>query len=710
MNALRLDRFLDVLTSAEFFVGVLWAGLAVITLGLLALMLTHWGQYHVVRKCLILSLLAHLLLAGYSTTVQIFATVPGPRDRPIRVAISDERFKSVTEASVPPKSEKPWEQFVEQSPVRPEPQELARIEPERTPEPKRHALSEPVRWAIAPSVEQLPLASASEKEPDHLAAEEAAAVARVAKAAEPIEAPAPQRREGQRHVVPMHPEPSREGHAEAPTREPARQSRAGLPAALQENPVRIPRLDDTAMPVESPADLLAGPTDPASSAQKGQPAELYTSPAPPNAAAQGPSMPEDQSPGPQHDQLLPPSLATRGAAGGSADPLDALASRIPGVGPPLLPVRRRPADHQIPDAYKLRTAPDRARLAERQGATPETERAVKAALKWLADNQESDGRWNARRHGAGRETRTAGRDRQGAGSHADTGMTGLALLAFLASGHTHQDGDYRDSVRRGVEFLLRIQRSDGGLGGDAANFEYMYCHAMATLALSEALGMTGDPALEGPVRKALRYTLANQNPTSGGWRYNPWDPGDTSQLGWQWMALKSGELAGIPIPADARAGVIRFLGSVSYGVHRGLAAYRPGEAVTRPMTAEALVCRQLLGLSPESPSAREAGASLLEQLPGQGEDNVYYWYYATLAMYQLQGVYWARWNEALQARLVATQLTKGPAAGSWDPDPIWGGYGGRVYSTALSALCLEVYYRYLPLYLHGNNPDARPAR
>jgi hypothetical protein len=36
--------------------------------------------------------------------------------------------------------------------------------------------------------------------------------------------------------------------------------------------------------------------------------------------------------------------------------------------------------------------------------------------------------------------------------------------------------------------------------------------------------------------------------------------------------------------------------------------------------------------------------------------------------------------------------------GSWDPVGVWCGKGGRVYSTAMGALCLEVYYRYLPLY------------
>jgi len=32
--------------------------------------------------------------------------------------------------------------------------------------------------------------------------------------------------------------------------------------------------------------------------------------------------------------------------------------------------------------------------------------------------------------------------------------------------------------------------------------------------------------------------------------------------------------------------------------------------------------------------------------------------------------------------------------GSWDPVGPWGREGGRVYSTATMALCLQVYYRY----------------
>ena len=78
--------------------------------------------------------------------------------------------------------------------------------------------------------------------------------------------------------------------------------------------------------------------------------------------------------------------------------------------------------------------------------------------------------------------------------------------------------------------------------------------------------------------------------------------------------------------------------------------------------------------------------------------NLYSWYYATMALYHRQDAMWDDWNRALQDALLATQNRSGSLAGSWDPDTEWGSYGGRVYSTAMATLCLEVYYRFLPLY------------
>ena len=36
----------------------------------------------------------------------------------------------------------------------------------------------------------------------------------------------------------------------------------------------------------------------------------------------------------------------------------------------------------------------------------------------------------------------------------------------------------------------------------------------------------------------------------------------------------------------------------------------------------------------------------------------------------------------------------GCARGSWPPTDQWGAHGGRIYSTALAVLTLEVYYRF----------------
>ena len=83
--------------------------------------------------------------------------------------------------------------------------------------------------------------------------------------------------------------------------------------------------------------------------------------------------------------------------------------------------------------------------------------------------------------------------------------------------------------------------------------------------------------------------------------------------------------------------------------------------------------------------------------PNDGSIDMYYWYYATLAMYQVGGAEWKTWNEALKTAMVDNQrkdTTYCMYKGSWDPIGPWGPDGGRVYSTAILAMCLEVYYRY----------------
>jgi hypothetical protein len=275
-------------------------------------------------------------------------------------------------------------------------------------------------------------------------------------------------------------------------------------------------------------------------------------------------------------------------------------------------------------------------------------------------------------------------------------------LAFLGAGHTQQEGPYKSQVVRGLDYLRRTQAPDGSIAGDAEMFARMYCHSMATFAVSEAYAMTQDKSLAAAVRSAASYSLAVQHPVDGGWRYRPGDTGDTSQLGWQVMALKSAELGGLAIPQATWTRADRFLRSVRRGQSGGLAAYRPEGPPTRTMTAEALYCRQLLTGRADGGLDRAAFAEAIESLvnepPNASAVNLYYWYYGTLALHHAQGASaeaadaWRRWNNALVRTLVASQ----DADGSWPANCLWGGYGGRVYTTALGAMCLEAYYRYAP--------------
>jgi hypothetical protein len=87
------------------------------------------------------------------------------------------------------------------------------------------------------------------------------------------------------------------------------------------------------------------------------------------------------------------------------------------------------------------------------------------------------------------------------------------------------------------------------------------------------------------------------------------------------------------------------------------------------------------------------------------ERGFYYWYYGTLGMFQMGGEHWKAWNQAMKKTLLDNQCKGGPMDGSvqdkdgsWDPHSWIDLYGGRVFTTALGALSLEVYYRYLPMY------------
>ncbi len=354
-----------------------------------------------------------------------------------------------------------------------------------------------------------------------------------------------------------------------------------------------------------------------------------------------------------------------------------------------------PVEEIAPESpYMQRFDDDRQEIVERMGGSEETERAVALALRWLAAHQSDDGRWDA--DGFDEGCGECGGETQIA---ADNALTGLGLLCFLGAGHTHtRPGPYRENVQRGLNWLVAQEGSNGDLRGK----ETMYSQAIATIAISEAYAMTGDSRLAGLVERAVDYIHRARNRDVGGWRYDPGQAGDTSVLGWQVMALKSAKMAGIEVPSRSFDTARAWLDLVSPRNHPGHYAYQPGHEPTPSMTAEGMFTQLLVGLDPRHPRMRASADFILQHLPDwESDPNTYFWYYASLALFQQQGEAWEIWNEAVTEELVEHQRSDGRATGSWDPVDEWARVGGRVYQTALCTLMLEVYYRYLPLYSLG---------
>jgi hypothetical protein len=116
------------------------------------------------------------------------------------------------------------------------------------------------------------------------------------------------------------------------------------------------------------------------------------------------------------------------------------------------------------------------------------------------------------------------------------------------------------------------------------------------------------------------------------------------------------------------------------------------------MTAEAILCLEYMGAKNDTPRMPRGAQFLLKNLPKMGRENSYYWYYATQAMFHLQGDAWQKWNCSLHPVLLKSQIRNGPLAGTWKPKDEWERSGGRIYSASLRVLMLEVYYRHLPIY------------
>ena len=361
-----------------------------------------------------------------------------------------------------------------------------------------------------------------------------------------------------------------------------------------------------------------------------------------------------------------------------------------------------PTQSLIPDLTVIRAPEQRKPMLEQFGGTKESEDAVMRALAWLASVQEDDGRWT-------RIDDDESRRRRIRGQH-DMACTSLALLAFLGHDETpDRPGPYKDAVSKAVDYLISQQDEDGDLrgprqlragGADSAN---MYDQGITTYALAECAIMTRDPKVIDAAIKGAKFIVASQDEQSGGWRYSPHEFGDSSVFGWQVMALHSAQQIGFEIPQETLDNAKRYIRSCGQGRSQTLAGYQPHTGPTVAMTAEILFSRMLLDIPLEEDGINEATRFLARDPPDIRRADLYYWYYASLSMLHMQNPLWKDWNILTRESLIRMQQ----ADGGWETNIKWGERAGRVFTTSLATLTLEVYYRYLPL---RRAADTNPAQ
>jgi hypothetical protein len=370
------------------------------------------------------------------------------------------------------------------------------------------------------------------------------------------------------------------------------------------------------------------------------------------------------------DLAAPLPLGTRGAAAGP----QAAAAAVP-------------ASMTAGRAFAGRQGEARSRGVAARGGSAASEAAVERGLEWLALHQAPDGSWRFDLSGC----RCDGGCRNPGSVTSTTAATGIALLPFLGAGHTHTAGSHRETVTRGLYYLMsRLKPTPRG--GDLGEGT-MYGQGVATLALAEALGMTGDPMLATYVRDAIRFIETAQDMHGGGWRYLPGQAGDTTVTAWQLAALKSAALAGVAVPSPTIDAACRFLDRVQVRQGEGYGYLGPQDRSCT--SAIGLVCR-IYTAWPEEATLDRGLARLAR--PGPPPEAVYQNFYLAQALLLRNHPAWGRWNARNRDQLVARQARFGHEAGSWTFADSDTAPGGRLGHTALAILTLEVYYRLLPIF------------
>jgi hypothetical protein len=320
--------------------------------------------------------------------------------------------------------------------------------------------------------------------------------------------------------------------------------------------------------------------------------------------------------------------------------------------------------------------------AQESSPPPQLDDAVGRGIAFLSKQQNADGSCD--------------------GGGPPVAMTGLTLMAMLASGHTPDAGRYGLTVRRAIDFELRQMPDDGYIG--KVDGSRMYGQGIATLALAEALGVetteAGRQNIRTAIERAIKVILSAQDvpkepASAGGWRYEPTSSdSDLSLTAWNALALRAGANVGIDVPQDHVKRAVAYVLKCRRADQQGF-AYQPGQEASASMTGVGVMSLYLLDAAERDQIGPLAIQRLVQKPVNDQTPYPYYaTYYTTQAAFQASGPAWLVVWRATMDRLLAMQVE---ADGGW-PASHSTEEPGRVYATAMAVLTLSVPYRLLPVY------------
>ena len=355
-----------------------------------------------------------------------------------------------------------------------------------------------------------------------------------------------------------------------------------------------------------------------------------------------------------------------------------------------LPVARMEAPSY--DIYAARLYWTKRREALRTAAADVgSANAVIRGLWWLARHQDADGKWDATGF-----TSHCIKDRlckdAAPAVIPDEGVTAAALLAMLGDGHTPARGKFpfRVCVARGLQWLISRQQADGSIGPDPEAQQFLLAHAIATAALAEAYGMTGEARFRAAAQNAVDYLAAHDVALLDGSRKI--NAGSVPLATARMAALASAGEARLTVPGDAIAQVAKVFNDAAKQPTTSYAAPWPAPAAESRITPGMLA---LLAPTPQPDRSLLLGevGRLHIDPPDWKKNGQVYWLVGSAIMKNAETESWRHWYQALQQTLIRNQRESGHAIGSWLPMDSGAKMGGRVFSTALSIMALETPYR-----------------